>query len=173
MGEFSVGACHHNGYGVPKDDLEAIRWYQLAADKGLAEAQYEVGVAFEKGIGREVNLQTALHWYRAAADQGLPLAQVALGNSYERGRGTAKDFIQAWVWYALAGKNLNARGMEETERMTERLSAAQLSQARLSLIQTVKANPALVMRENPLEEDEEELEATEAADAKPAPATGV
>jgi TPR repeat protein len=96
----------------------------------------------------------------------LPLAQVAAGNSYERGRGVARDFIQAWVWYALAGKNLHARGMEETDRMTERLSTAQLSQARLTLIQAVKANPALVTRDNPIDEEEDEEEDQETPSPK-------
>ena len=33
-----------NGEGVPEDDTEAARWFGLAADQGLADAQAILGV---------------------------------------------------------------------------------------------------------------------------------
>ena len=37
------------GKGVPKDDLEAVRWYRLAAEQGDAEAQFFLGLMYEEG----------------------------------------------------------------------------------------------------------------------------
>jgi TPR repeat protein len=34
-----LGFMYSTGEGVPQDDTEAGRWYRLAADQGLAEAQ--------------------------------------------------------------------------------------------------------------------------------------
>jgi TPR repeat protein len=154
MAEFSVGACHHNGFGVPANELEAMQWYFRAAQQGLAEAQYEVGLAHEKGIGWLINLETAVQWHRAAAEQGLPIAQIALGSAYERGRGVIKDPVEAYAWVGLAAKNLDARGMQEEERMAGRLTPEQLRQGRRKVMDHVKRNPALVSREIPLDEEE-------------------
>ena len=37
--QINLGAMYAAGAGVPQDDREAVRWYRLAADQGLAEAQ--------------------------------------------------------------------------------------------------------------------------------------
>lgn len=37
--EYYMGEMYENGYGVPKDKEEAIRWYRLAAGKGVYPAQ--------------------------------------------------------------------------------------------------------------------------------------
>ena len=33
-----LGDMHNLGWGVPQDYIEALRWYRLAADQGLANA---------------------------------------------------------------------------------------------------------------------------------------
>ena len=68
-----------NGEGVPQDDQEAVRWYRLAADQGLAQAQYNLGVMYANGEGVPQDDQEAVRWYRLAADQGLAQAQLNLG----------------------------------------------------------------------------------------------
>jgi len=37
---------YRNGKGVPEDDKEAVKWFQLAAEQGNAIAQYNLGVAY-------------------------------------------------------------------------------------------------------------------------------
>ena len=34
--QYNLGIMYANGYGVPEDDAEAVRWYRLAADQGHA-----------------------------------------------------------------------------------------------------------------------------------------
>ena len=42
--QYNLGFLYDNGWGVPEDDAEAVRWYRLAADQGDASAQYNLGV---------------------------------------------------------------------------------------------------------------------------------
>ena len=37
------------GTAYPQDDTEAARWHQLAADQGLAQAQFNLGGMYHKG----------------------------------------------------------------------------------------------------------------------------
>jgi TPR repeat protein len=37
--------------GFAKDDVEAIRWWRIAAEQGYAKAQFNLGVMYEKGRG--------------------------------------------------------------------------------------------------------------------------
>ena len=40
VGQFSLGFMYHEGKGVPKDDVEAVRWFRLAAKQGSAKTQF-------------------------------------------------------------------------------------------------------------------------------------
>ena len=40
----NLGYMYDNGYGVPENDAEAIKWYRKAADQGHANAQYNLGL---------------------------------------------------------------------------------------------------------------------------------
>ena len=37
--QYNLGVMYDNGEGVPKDDAEAVKWYQKAADQGNADAR--------------------------------------------------------------------------------------------------------------------------------------
>ena len=39
-------ALHRGGYGFARNGAEAAKWYRLAADQGLAEAQFNLGVMY-------------------------------------------------------------------------------------------------------------------------------
>ena len=38
-----VGVCYQYGTGVVKDEVEAMKYYKMAADQGDADAQYSLG----------------------------------------------------------------------------------------------------------------------------------
>ena len=48
-----------------------MKWYQLAADQGHADAQYSLGVSYETGKGVAEDNAEAVKWYQRAAEQGL------------------------------------------------------------------------------------------------------
>ena len=74
---YNYAACR----GVPRDDVEAVRWYRLAADQGLARAQFYLGVMYDTGRGVLQNDAEAARWYRLAAEQGDELAPLNLRTS--------------------------------------------------------------------------------------------
>ena len=49
--QYNLGVIYNNGEGVPKDDAEAVRWFQLAAEQGYAKAQFELGYKYRWGHG--------------------------------------------------------------------------------------------------------------------------
>ena len=36
-----------NGEGVPENDKTAVKWYTLAAEQGISDAQYNLGVMYD------------------------------------------------------------------------------------------------------------------------------
>jgi len=51
VGQSNLGFMYSNGYGVPKNDAEAIKWYRRAAKQGYAEAQYNLAIMYDQGMG--------------------------------------------------------------------------------------------------------------------------
>ena len=49
--QYNLGVCYRNGYGVVKDDKEAVRLYTLAAQQGHSDAQINLGVCYRNGYG--------------------------------------------------------------------------------------------------------------------------
>ena len=65
---------YDNGYGVPENDAEAVKWYRKAAEQGFAQAQYNLGVMYYFGEGVSVNSIKAYMWWSLAMEQGNELA---------------------------------------------------------------------------------------------------
>ena len=55
-----------DGLGVPQDDVEAVRWYRVAADQGLALAQFSLGVRYATGLGVPQDDVEAYKWLNLA-----------------------------------------------------------------------------------------------------------
>jgi uncharacterized protein len=89
-------------YGLPKDQKQAAYWYRLAAEKGLAEAQYSLGRLYATGKGVPHDEEQATAWVRSAASQGFPPAEARLGARYAAGKGTTQDDRLAYFWLTLA-----------------------------------------------------------------------
>ena len=47
-GSIQSGRLLHNGQGVAKDQVEAVKWYRKAAEQNYAKAQYNLGVCYEQ-----------------------------------------------------------------------------------------------------------------------------
>jgi len=94
-----LGTMYRNGDGVARNFAEALRWYRLAADQGLADAQNRLGAMLAAGQGTAPDHNEAARWYRKAADQGHAAAQNNLGRCYERGEGVTGSPVLASQWY--------------------------------------------------------------------------
>src|SRR5437660_1403792 len=54
----------------PKNDREAAKLFQWAADSGDEEAQSSIGIMYEQGTGVDQNSIEALKWFILAAEAG-------------------------------------------------------------------------------------------------------
>ncbi len=55
------------GREVPKDDVEAVKWYRKAAEQGDAKAQFVLGIRYDDGRGVHQDYVMAHVWYNLAA----------------------------------------------------------------------------------------------------------
>jgi len=73
--QFSLGVLHLAGRGVPKDEGEAARWFQLSAEQGYPFAQSVLGDLHAEGRGVPRDLPLAHMWLALAEDQGMEAAR--------------------------------------------------------------------------------------------------
>ena len=85
--------------GVPKNPVEALKWYRMAAENGHAQAQFVMGKSYHSGEGVPKDLAEAVKWWRKAAEQGHAPSQFNLGVMLFHGQGTARDFAEAAKWF--------------------------------------------------------------------------
>jgi len=102
--QLNRGLAYYNGDGIPKNFIEAAKWYRLAANQGNAMAQYNLGLLYYKGQGVLQNHAEAAKWCRLAAEQGNAMPQFNLGLLYRDGDGIPKNFIEAAKWYRMAAE---------------------------------------------------------------------
>ncbi|OWV72160.1 hemagglutinin [Rhizobium sp. R634] len=100
---FEIGARYSDGRnGVTVDQKQAASWYQLAADKGFAPAQYRLGSMYEKGNGVERDIDKAKGFYEQAANQGNASAMHNLAVLYASGALGQQDYATAASWFTKA-----------------------------------------------------------------------
>ena len=58
------------GEGVIQDYKEAVKWYRLAAEKGLPLAQLNLGFMYKDGLGVIQDKVLAHMWWNISASQG-------------------------------------------------------------------------------------------------------
>lgn len=71
--QYNLGLMYANSQGAPQDDVEAVRWYRLAADRGDAIAQYQFGLAYRDGEGVPQDDIQAHMWFNLAASRSTGL----------------------------------------------------------------------------------------------------
>jgi TPR repeat protein len=101
-GQLGAAVLYDNGQGVPKNELEAIRWYRLAAEQGSYRAQHALGLKYFFGRSLEQNDGEAFALMKLSAEQGFANAQWMLGLMYRDGRGVAQSYADAFRWYRSA-----------------------------------------------------------------------
>jgi TPR repeat protein len=67
--QFTVGIMYWNAQGVPESAPEAVKWFLLAADQGLADAYYSLGQQYSLGGGGiDRNREEAYFWLVLAVE---------------------------------------------------------------------------------------------------------
>jgi hypothetical protein len=121
---------YFNGQGVDQDDMEAARWYKMAAEQGLANAQYNLGVMYAAAQGVDKDDKEAVRWYRAAAEQGHSDAGFNLAVMYATGHGVDMDYVQSYKWFSIAAAEGDQDSVKGIDRLTGRMTAEELAQAK-------------------------------------------
>jgi len=78
--QHNLAVLYTMGVGVPLDFRSAYKWFKIAADEGLPEAQLNVGIALQSGMGVKKDYVGAYKYYTLAAARGLPTAAPARDN---------------------------------------------------------------------------------------------
>ena len=68
--QFNLGLMYADGDGVPKDAVEAVKWYRKAAEQGNTNAQYNLGNMYNRGEGVPRDLVQAHMWWNIAGAKG-------------------------------------------------------------------------------------------------------
>lgn len=107
-----IGWCHAQGkMGFKQNWEEAIKWFNIAAEKGFADAQCNLGICYQNGWGVQKNIDKAIELYTKAAKQGHAQAQNNLGSRYFEGDGVQKDINEAIRWWLKAAENGDSHGL--------------------------------------------------------------
>jgi len=103
--QYVVCLAYYDGRVIKETNYAtALDWCTLAANQGLAKAQFYMGYFYlDSGLRMskviERNTEKALYWFQLAAEQGDNHARYKIGEIYENRRNHTK----AIEWYELAG----------------------------------------------------------------------
>ena len=108
--QVALAEAHFYGRGTPTNQVEAVKWYRLAAESGEASAQASLGLCLQRGWGCEKSPVEAVSWYVAAAEQGDLAAMNNLAFCHLHGLGVAKDPAAGFKWALKAAERGHASG---------------------------------------------------------------
>jgi hypothetical protein len=120
---------YDNGQGVPQGYKEALKWWRLAAEQEVAEAQVNLGLMYAKGQGVPQDYKEAVKWYRLAAEQENVDAQFNFGFMYIEGEGVPQDYVIAHMWWNVAGSNGKERASKNRKQVETEMSPSQVEKA--------------------------------------------
>ena len=86
------------------DNLEAAKWLERAAARGLPVAEYRLATLYAAGRGLPADKAKAFRWYLAAAQAGNRKAMSNLAVAYAQGDGTTKNPQEAGRWFLKAAQ---------------------------------------------------------------------
>jgi len=119
--QYALGLLYQRGLGVAKSDVEAVLWWQKAADQSLMPAITWVGLSLLEGRGIQKDEEAARKMLERAAEGDEPNAQYTLGRIYEKGLGAKKDAIVAMKWFILAAEQAHPQATQKVEELSTTL----------------------------------------------------
>lgn len=93
--------CFSNNFSLAEEKrvngkhIEAIKYYELAANNGDARAFHWLGTYYYDGVGVHKDVNKAINYFHVAASMGIDGSMVYLANVYLKGIGTPKDCNKA------------------------------------------------------------------------------
>lgn len=126
-----LGLMYERGQAVPKDRLQAVKWFRLAAEQGNAEGQWRLGIMYQVGRSVPEDHVQAVKWFHLAAEQDFYEAFSNLSYNYSLGLGVPQDDVLAYMWAHLA--TIGERGRVNAnirDRIALRMTSAQVAEAK-------------------------------------------
>ena len=106
-GEYALGVCYENGFGVPKDPEKAKEYYRKAEEHSntITKSRIESDAGGDK---RTTDDQKAIDLLEGYAENGNADAQYALGICYGSMSGTTDNIARSVSWYTKAAEQGHA-----------------------------------------------------------------
>lgn len=139
--QYELAQMYDDGFDLPQNRLEALKWYKKSAVQGNVNAQYRLGGIYYWGQGVETDYQEAHKWFKKAAEQGDAYAQFNLGVMCRKGRGTATNYVEAYKWFSLAANHNDEDAQQKVLSLEKEMSPEQLKQARQAVEAWYQAHP--------------------------------
>jgi|GEM_PF-1452525 len=105
--QLRVGLAYDEGNGAPKSRDKAMKYYLMAAEQGMAEAQNSVGSMLQA----EKKYDEARSWYEKAAAQNHSTAINNLAYFHDLGLGVPQDRQKGFELYSRSADLGNAEAM--------------------------------------------------------------
>lgn len=101
---WSLGDALYYGEGIEKSTEEAVKYYEIAAALGQAEAMTALGVYYIEDATDAPNYEKAIPYYQQAANLGEPNALHNLGVCFSDGSGVERSDSKAYALFLAAAK---------------------------------------------------------------------
>jgi hypothetical protein len=120
----NLGVLH----ALMKRPLDAVVWWQKAAEQDDPEALYNLAQAYLKGEGTAQDGHKGFELLLRAAELGVTQAQSRLGILYATGDSVAVDPVEAHKWFAIAASQGDSAAVANLQRSQALCGAAQSSE---------------------------------------------
>lgn len=124
-----MGVRYQKGQGVEADNIAAIGWFTVAAQRGLPASLVNLGNCYEIGKGVLQDFDQAGAHYAAAAKQNFGPAQYLLAQLFEQGKGAKANPVYAYINYTRASANGIEAAAKKAGDIKASLTADQLKEA--------------------------------------------
>jgi TPR repeat protein len=102
--QYELGKCYLNGLGVKRDNVEAYKWFQKAAEQEHIQAMTELGLLYLNDTSGKKDDKESAKWFLKAAELGNPKAQHEIGLQYFNGLGVEKNQKKGIRWLTVAAE---------------------------------------------------------------------
>ena len=117
--QFKMAVLTQEG-AVPDEGMSAKRWYEAAAESGLAVAKFNLGTMYYEGNGAERDPAKAFELYKEVSETGDGDALFMVGRMLFEGIGVEKDPEEGLKYFGLSANAGNPMAMEFVENLRRR-----------------------------------------------------
>jgi localization factor PodJL len=142
VAQYRLASLYERGQGIDRNRVEAVNWYQRAADQGNVNAMHNLAVMMSEGVEGPPDHDKALQWFLAAGHYGVRDSQYNLGVIYARGLGPAQDLPESYKWFAIAATGGDTDAAVRRDEVAKAMSPEELAEARTA-VQTWHVQPTL------------------------------